>query len=195
MIPKGTTPIVFASATHIEKHSAYGDSWKRRGELLAILANIARKVDRLGRPGAGDSELDTRLDLLVYLAKYATWLLETVPRAHYIPGDPNHIAINLAKFSQKPDSDETAFPNAVIFYLGATTAERPESDEILINGIRADFDALAEVAETMKVSKWDGARHRYKILGPMLTASWILYNRAALRDLRETLSWNPEPAE
>lgn len=59
---------------HNTKHAAYGDSWKRRGETLGILANIARKVDRLGKTDEHETALDTAVDLLVYLVKYEAWL-------------------------------------------------------------------------------------------------------------------------
>ena len=59
---------------HDVKHAAYGDSWKRRGETLGILANIARKVDRLGKTDEHETALDTAVDLLVYLVKYEGWL-------------------------------------------------------------------------------------------------------------------------
>ena len=59
---------------HNTKHAAYGDSWKRRGETLGILANIARKVDRLGKTDDTETALDTAVDLLVYLVKYEGWL-------------------------------------------------------------------------------------------------------------------------
>ena len=72
----------FVGDLHQEKNAAYGDSWMRRGEMLGIMANIARKVDRLGIPGAGDNELDTDVDLLLYLIKYQLWL---VVRAGYTP--------------------------------------------------------------------------------------------------------------
>lgn len=60
---------------HAQKHAAYGDSWKRRGEYM-ILANIARKVDRLegGKDTPDETQADTAQDLLVYLAKYRSWL-------------------------------------------------------------------------------------------------------------------------
>lgn len=77
----GTSPSDFArevAKLHDEKHAAYGDSWKRRGEMLGILANIARKVDRLtsGKDTDDETGLDTAIDLLVYLAKYRVWLSE-----------------------------------------------------------------------------------------------------------------------
>lgn len=62
-------------ALHNEKDAAYGDSWCRRGEMLGILANIARKVDRLGGGETADeTSLDTAMDLFVYLAKYRAWI-------------------------------------------------------------------------------------------------------------------------
>lgn len=66
----------FVSGLHADKHAVYGDSWKRRGEQIGILANIARKVDRLGEAGAGDTSADTAIDLLVYLCKYRLWLTD-----------------------------------------------------------------------------------------------------------------------
>jgi thymidylate synthase len=64
-----------AIRVHNEKHAAYGDSWKRRGEMLGIMANIARKIDRLGGSETADeTSADTALDLMVYLAKYQVWL-------------------------------------------------------------------------------------------------------------------------
>lgn len=57
-----------------EKGKAYGDSWRKRGEMFSILPNIARKVDRLGVPGGGDTLQDTIVDLLNYCLLYACWL-------------------------------------------------------------------------------------------------------------------------
>src|SRR5580658_8301948 len=65
---------------HRAKDAAYRDAWKRRGEVLSILANIARKVDRLeyGLDGApatgGETQVDTAVDLLVYCLKYQAYL-------------------------------------------------------------------------------------------------------------------------
>lgn len=67
---------------HAQKSAAYGTSWKRRGEQISILANVARKVDRLeqmldGSQGTDDeSNLDTVVDLLVYCLKYQTFLAD-----------------------------------------------------------------------------------------------------------------------
>lgn len=64
----------FVSDLHAKKHASYGDSWKKRGEKLSILANIARKVDRLGVGDEFDSAADTWIDLMVYLTKYSCWI-------------------------------------------------------------------------------------------------------------------------
>lgn len=64
----------FVKDLHTTKHASYGDSWKKRGEKMSILANIARKVDRLGVGDEYDSSADTVIDLLVYLIKYSHWL-------------------------------------------------------------------------------------------------------------------------
>jgi hypothetical protein len=67
---------------HYEKSAAYGNSWKRRGELISILANLARKVDRLEYVAAGapvsrdENVFDTAVDLLVYSLKYQTYLAD-----------------------------------------------------------------------------------------------------------------------
>jgi hypothetical protein len=70
---------------HRVKDEAYRDAWKRRGEVMSIMANIARKVDRLeyvtdgAPPTADESLLDTAVDLLVYSLKYQTHLADQDP--------------------------------------------------------------------------------------------------------------------
>ena len=77
--------LVYIKKLHKEKDAAYRTSWKRRGELISILANIARKVDRISEfqksaaPVTDESVLDTAVDLFVYLNKYRLYLLEQLP--------------------------------------------------------------------------------------------------------------------
>jgi thymidylate synthase len=66
----------FVKDLHATKHASYGGSWKKRGEKMSILANIARKVDRLGVGDEYDSSADTWIDLLVYLIKYECWVAD-----------------------------------------------------------------------------------------------------------------------
>lgn len=85
--PKRKPPIdiapllVFMQDLHSEKSEAYGDSWKKRGELFSIIPNVGRKVDRIIAQGetSDETKLDTAMDLVIYLAKYCAWLdiLET----------------------------------------------------------------------------------------------------------------------
>lgn len=59
---------------HARKSEAYGDSWRRRGEVFGIMANIARKVDRLGKTTDDETAVDTAIDLMNYLIKYDGWV-------------------------------------------------------------------------------------------------------------------------
>jgi len=78
---------------HAEKNRAYGGAWKRRGELVSIQPNIARKVDRLEALAAtsarmtGESALDTAIDLLVYVEKYRLFLAENMMPGTLLPPD------------------------------------------------------------------------------------------------------------
>jgi hypothetical protein len=70
---------------HAHKNAGYGDAWRKRGELLSIFTNLARKYDRLvialdeGVDATDERTLDTAGDLCVYVAKYLTWLAERSP--------------------------------------------------------------------------------------------------------------------
>lgn len=72
---------------HRHKDAAYGDAWRKRGEVVAIFANMARKYDRLlvafdeQRPAATEPLGDTVADLCVYAGKYLTWIAEQHPAA------------------------------------------------------------------------------------------------------------------
>ncbi len=78
------TPLVLELliALHSHKTVGYGDAWRKRGELLSIFTNLARKYDRLvvtldDDVRSHDERLpDTAGDLCVYAAKYLTWLAE-----------------------------------------------------------------------------------------------------------------------
>ncbi len=67
---------------HRRKDAAYRDAWKKRGEVLGIVSNIARKVDRIecvldGAPSISDESLfHTAVDLLVYCLKCETYLAD-----------------------------------------------------------------------------------------------------------------------
>lgn len=110
---------------HNEKHAAYGDSWKRRGEMLGIMANIARKVDRLrGGETADETSTDTAVDLLVYLAKYHTWLMDRTAG------------------SRDTNSDTPGAANDLLRVIEGVT-DRPTGEPILVIGeLESAFEAL-----------------------------------------------------
>lgn len=65
------------------KSKAYGNSWRKHGELVSIFANISRKYDRLenilfkdGKVTPDENLMDTVADLAVYCGLYVTWLFE-----------------------------------------------------------------------------------------------------------------------
>jgi hypothetical protein len=78
---------------HAEKDKAYGGAWKRRGELVSILPNIARKTDRLetlvktGATIRGEGLLDTVIDFYVYAEKYRLFLAESLDVGELLPPD------------------------------------------------------------------------------------------------------------
>jgi thymidylate synthase len=69
-------------ALHARKDFAYASAWKRRGERISVIPNLARKVDRLtsycenGSVMREEHILDTAVDLYVYGLKYVLLLAQ-----------------------------------------------------------------------------------------------------------------------
>ena len=94
--------LALLSVLHDKKTRVYQDAWKKRGETLGIIANIARKYDRLDVAATGgafhkladEGQMDTLADLATYAAKYLTFLADTDPvgtiafMARYRPTEP-----------------------------------------------------------------------------------------------------------
>jgi thymidylate synthase len=156
VVPENFTRYV--TDLHSEKHAAYGDSWKRRGEMLGIMANIARKIDRLGGGETADeSSADTAIDLLVYLAKYRVWLTEHDPTL--LGGAPRPVD-NCDAYG------DPGHPNALIRHQGQALRSY-HSNECLEKWLTSMFDQL-EQAVTQKRPK------RYEIVDEMLPAAFTL---------------------
>lgn len=107
--------VEFVDELHRAKHAAYGDSWKRRGETLGILANIARKVDRLGVTDKNETSADTAIDLLVYALKYRLWLSDfsgaphgPLPQDGLLTDDPHFVTVLLKHYLTKAEADDSA---------------------------------------------------------------------------------------
>lgn len=127
---------------HRKKDAAYQNAWKRRGELVSTLANIARKVDRLetsictGTTLEDESILDTAVDLYVYLTKYRLLLLESLP---------NSLGQILLPGGATPYSDHTSNFDTLIDAVHPTTPGIDDT-ETLIHGIMEVFERLNELA-------------------------------------------------
>ncbi|MCH4810911.1 thymidylate synthase [Vreelandella neptunia] len=129
---------------HVEKDRAYGGAWKKRGELVSIQPNIARKVDRLdtllmsGVGLAGETELDTAVDLLVYVEKYRLFLAETLP-----PG------VLLSENAPIPLSSHEQNFDTLIDRLELKLSTRPLAE--IIEDVKKAFDACWHGAESYAV--------------------------------------------
>ena len=132
-------------ALHKEKDAVYGDSWCRRGEKVSILANIARKVDRLGKAGAGDTELDTAMDLTIYLVKYRLWLADH--GLALTPSGVRHSGVEGEKFHESPKyvGQRLRKMAAEFDYSWIPGDDLPAK---LINFIQADFESSLSAAES-----------------------------------------------
>jgi len=132
---------------HSAKHEAYGDSWMRRGEQMAIMANIARKVDRLGANGGGDTATDTAVDLYVYLVKYRLWIAEREPEKGVLWQGRDY-AIHLDRTGASSLTTDSVAANYVILQMAAPSYPRHErklnTSDIrnLEARIRGQFDEL-----------------------------------------------------
>lgn len=129
---------------HRQKDAAYGDAWRKRGEVIAIFTNLARKYDRLvvafdeERPAATDALADTIGDLCVYAAKYLTWLAETQPQVFA---------------SQAPDIDVQA----------ASATSGPSAVEVIFHYLpRWESDVGCAVASVTEA--WDRTRTAFDAL-------------------------------
>ena len=151
-VADGISPFLnFVFGLHREKHEAYGDSWKRRGEMLGIMANIARKVDRLGGAETSDeTAADTAIDLMVYLAKYRAWINDFRMGTHR--------------------SDDVHEPNNLMLHAEFEWLHSPASDipqAKLEDALRSNFDALEKLVVKQEP-------RRYELVEEMLLDAYIL---------------------
>jgi hypothetical protein len=87
--PSAAEIVARLEALHRVKATAYGNAWRKRGEMLSVFPNLARKYDRLevasdrgeldaliaGRPDeTAEPLLDTLADLFNYAVKYVNLL-------------------------------------------------------------------------------------------------------------------------
>ena len=176
--------ISYVADLHDEKNAAYGDSWKRRGEMLGIMANIARKVDRLGTSDSSETAMDTAVDLLVYLVKYRLWLDD--------PASENPLAVRNALSSLRGR-------------LGVLVPALEESIRSLFEGLERAIDrgdsrtpwvedllsSAYQLAFTLWIADEERARKRDEAL--QNTKPFRFEELGPERNA--TRSWNPDPEE
>ena len=135
---------------HAVKHASYGDSWKKRGEKMSILANMARKVDRLGVGDEFDSSSDTVIDLLVYAIKYECWL-------NNLDSGPDNVNTRLAHYLAETEGVST----------------EGEALDITFADVLADFDYYADNLDALKtVQKWEFVSGLALRLAPIARDLW-----------------------
>lgn len=177
MTDYGHSPRELALHTAFEKSTVYGISWRKRGEAFSIVPNVARKVDRLGAPGAGDTELDTRMDLVNYLALYVGWTWRNIVGSYTA-----HAPILVARPKQMGDLD---YLTGAIYDTEAAaevlkrcegildTPARLETDKQLIKMIQIDLDELCDEV----LSRERSIERSLMLLARLLGRAWELYHR------------------
>ena len=175
--PDGQGFVEFVAQLHREKHAAYGDSWKKRGEMLGIMANIARKMDRLGVAGGGDTAADTAIDLLVYLIKYRLWLCEQWSA-------PIPMAIQSISSEDLAFSDDPERVTEMLDYLPKMNISSVQ-DLLIISGLEANFRTLERVINDEETSL-----EREDVVDRMIPAAYTLALRLWTKE--EKAKWKAE---
>ena len=157
-----------------EKATVYGISWRKRGETFSIVPNVARKVDRLGAPGAGDTELDTRLDLVNYLALYVGWTWRNIVGSYTA-----HAPALVARPARMGDLDYETGANydtaaaAQVIERCARLPLKEDNDHQLIKLIQLNLEDLCDEV----LSRERSLEHSLVILNHLLEDAWELYRR------------------
>lgn len=155
---------------HAEKDKAYGGAWKRRGELVSILPNIARKTDRLetlvktGATIRGEDLLDTAIDFYVYAEKYRLFLAESLDGGALLPWD-----------AKKPYSDYDANFDMLVERL--SLAPPTESLKRLVDAAVEHFDVCWRQAEADA-----NVSHRFALAGNLAEVAGRLVAKVAADD-------------
>lgn len=156
--PAGTPFTDFVARLHEQKHAAYGDSWKKRGELFSIIPNVARKVDRLGVSDDNETAADTAIDLLVYLIKYRIWLVE------------NEVGTPLPAGLR--DSIPEAHVDQVAKVLRYQPTQAAQNNDVKITYLKMDFESLMAAVENKEPDRWKIVDRMLVDAGPLAARLW-----------------------
>jgi hypothetical protein len=158
---------------HDHKTVGYGDAWRKRGELLSVFTNLARKYDRLTvaldeRVTSGDEALlDTAADLCVYAAKYLTWLAEIHPDA--FEAASHGPSANASSDAAGPDALRVIFS-----HLNTTGAEQGIDNSWM--RVKAVFEPLEVALMAQADAATTGTQFSW---GKKTSAAWALTETAA----------------
>lgn len=182
----------FVKDLHWKKDAAYRDSWKRRGEQLSIQANIARKIDRLetGVDTPDESQVDTAIDLLVYLAKYFVWIYENedVPLDKGLMGDDE-------RWNNSDDLSDELWPvNAVLNRVPLSLSGSIYSGGWAIRSGRAMASGLIRRFDNFVTQNPTGS-DKFESVKEMLVIAASLAYRRWWAFQNSTRSWNPEAGQ
>lgn len=141
------------SSLHAAKSSMYGDAWKKRGEVLSILSNLARKVDRLEKvlsagtreTADGETNLDTVVDLFVYCLKHQTYLADqdAALAAQLFPPETKLTS---------PFSDTTEAFDALVARRGLPELEVPHDLARAVSGVIQAFAELEKCYSDLRTT-------------------------------------------
>jgi hypothetical protein len=183
------TALNLLSQLHGHKNAGYGNAWRKRGELLSIFTNLARKYDRLvvaldqGKGSSDERILDTAGDLCVYAAKYLTWLAEQHPKEF-------EAASNVGSEECADDGGS----GAVDRVLAAVEVPGGKSVAESWRAVKAAFEPLdrALVAQAEEGEALLGWERKIEFAWEIAAASAALLIALAAKDAEELEKWQAE---
>jgi hypothetical protein len=158
---------------HEFKDRRYKDAWRKRGELIGIFSNIARKYDRLvvarneDDPDEEEPRADTAADLCVYSVKYITWLIEHDPAAAE--------AIDAADSELWSGRHGHAAVSAALKQLAAEQTAPPANLSTAFDAVAAPFTTLEQIlVDEQEVPLRMKATLAWELAGAALAYLWRL---------------------
>ena len=183
-----TTALDLLARLHAHKNAGYGNAWRKRGELLSIFTNLARKYDRLvvaldkGAEAADERNLDTAGDLCVYAAKYLTWLAERSPE--------DFDAVSVPRAEDCADQGGTEAVNVVLNAIEVQAGDVAGSWA----GVKAAFEPL----ETGLIAQGEGGegvlswQRKTELAWDLVGSSAVLLLALGAEDPEEVEKWQAE---
>lgn len=171
--PSPTEMVSELTRLHEFKDRRYKDAWRKRGELIGIFSNIARKYDRLAvardEDDADEEEprADTAADLCVYCVKYVSWLIEHDPATAE--------AIDGADSELWSGTHGHAAASAALKQLAAERTAPPANLSTAFAAVATPFTMLEEIlVGEQEVPLKTKARLAWQLAGAALDYLWRL---------------------